>query len=56
MNVAPAFPISLPTKPLSRLHSVSNSPGATVFTRMFRGPSSLASAIVSVSIASLVAD
>lgn len=53
--VAPAFPAALPTKPLSRLPSVSTSPGATVFTRMFRAPSSFASAFVIVSMAPLVA-
>ena len=52
---APAFPASLPTNPLSLLPSVSTRPGATILTRMFRGPSSLANAIVRVSTAPLLA-
>ena len=53
---APSFPAALPTKPLSWLPSVSTSPGTTVLTRMFRGPSSFASAFVTVSMAPLLAE
>src|SRR6266446_5180388 len=53
---APTFPASLPTNPISLLPSVSTRPGATTLTRMFRGPSSLANAIVRVSTAPLVAE
>src|SRR5215475_9608092 len=52
---AAASPSGLPTKPIRRLPSVLIRPGATVFTRIFRGPNSFESAIVIVSMAPLVA-
>lgn len=49
------FAISLPIKPVCCTPSVSVGPGATVFTRMFLGPSAFARDFVSASSAALVA-